>query len=131
MIVLDCSYALALVMPDESLPASVGRVIEDRLAAPFIWPVEIASAMRTAVRRSRLLVPEVSALCAKVDRFEVEVVAPWHDSAERFFEVASSHDLTPYDALYLELALQRHCALATRDAALARAARRVGVRVHD
>ena len=131
VIVLDSSYALALVMPDESRPASVGKVIQDRLAAPFIWPVEIASAMRNAVRRSRVLSHEVTALCADVDRFEVEVVAPWHDHAQRYFEVAQSHDLTPYDAMYLDLALQRHCALATRDEALAQAARRVGIRVHD
>jgi predicted nucleic acid-binding protein len=41
------------------------------------------------------------------------------------------HDLTPYDAMYLELALQWRCPLATRDAELASAARRAGVTVHD
>ncbi len=131
VIVLDSSYALALVMPDESRPASMRSVLQERLAAPFIWPVEIANAMRTAVRRSRVLGHEVTALCAEVDGFEVEVVAPWDDRALGYFEVAQSHDLTTYDALYLDLALQRRCALATRDTALARAARHVGVHVHD
>ena len=130
MIVLDCSYALALVMPDEVRPASVSTVIRERLAAPFIWPVEIANAMRNAVRRRRVLSHEVTSLCAEVDELEVEVVAPWHDVARRYFEVALTHDLTTYDAMYLELAQMRHGALATRDAVLAEAARRVGIRVH-
>ena len=63
MIILDCSYALALVMPDEVRPASVHKVIRERLAAPFIWPVEIANAMRNAVRRRRVLSHEATALC--------------------------------------------------------------------
>ena len=130
MIILDCSYALALVMPDEVRPASVHKVIRERLAAPFIWPVEIANAMRNAVSRRRVLSHEATALCADVDEFEVEVVAPWHDVARRYFEVAQTHDLTTYDAMYLELAQQRAGDLATRDAALAEAARRVGIRVH-
>ena len=131
MIVLDSSYALALVMPDEAQPASVARVIQDRLTSPFIWPVEIANAMRNSVRRNRVTSDEVMALCAEVEAFEVEIVAPWSDSTQRYFEMAHSHALTPYDALYLDLALQRHCAIATRDGALAQAARRVGIYVHD
>ncbi len=129
MIVMDSSYALALVMPDESRPASVSQVMQDRLLAPFIWPVEIANAMRNAVRRGRLLEDEVSGLCADVGEFDIEIVAPWHDSAQRYFEVAQAHQLTPYDAMYLDLALQRRCALATRDEALRQAARNVGVPV--
>ena len=54
MIVLDSSYALALVMPDETRPASMAQVLPQRLTAPFIWPVELANAMRNAVRRARL-----------------------------------------------------------------------------
>ena len=131
MIVLDSSYALALVMPDEAQPASVARVIQDRLTAPFIWPIEIANAMRNAVRRSRVTSDEVTALCAEVEAFEIEVVPPWNNNTQRYFEIAHSHALTPYDALYIDLALQRHCALATRDAALAQAARRIGIHVHD
>ena len=129
MIVLDSSYALALVMRDEARPESLPEVLKDRLIAPFIWPVEIANAMRTAVRRGRLLETEVTSLCADVNEFDVEIVAPWHTEAQRYFEVAQTHDLTPYDALYLDLALQRRCKLATRDEALTRAARRVGVPV--
>ena len=131
MIVLDSSYALALILPDEDRPVSLKQVILDRLVAPSIWPIEFANAMRNGVRRGRIRELEVAGLCADVGEFEVEVVAPTHDSPQRYFEVAQTHDLTPYDAMYLDLAMQRRCALATCDEALAAAARRVGVVVHD
>lgn len=130
MIVMDSSYALALVMRDEARPGSVGQVMQERLLAPFIWPVEIANALRNAVRRKRLVEDEVAAVCADVGEFDVEIVSPWHDTAQRYFDVAQAHRLTPYDATYLELALRRRCALATRDEALTLAARRLGVPVH-
>ncbi len=42
---------------------------------------------------------------------------------------ALSHDLTAYDAAYIDLAAQRRCALATLDERLAQAARNVGLDV--
>lgn len=131
MIVLDSSYALALVMPDETRPSSLMAVLRERLLTPFLWPLEIANAMRSAVRRGRLLPPEVTGLFAAVEAFDIEVVPPAHHLPQRHFETCRTHDLTPYDALYLDLALERRCALATRDAALAHAARHVGLTVHD
>jgi predicted nucleic acid-binding protein len=131
VIVLDSSYTLALVMPDESRPPSMAKVMFDRLAAPSIWPIEIANAMRNGVRRGRVRADEVVGLCADIAEFDVEVVPAAHHDPQRYFEAAQAHDLTPYDAMYLELALQRRYALATRDEALALAARRVGVEVYS
>jgi predicted nucleic acid-binding protein len=42
-------------------------------------------------------------------------------------DLARSEGLSSYDASYLELAMRRGVPLATKDDALARAARRVGV----
>lgn len=131
MIVIDCSYALALVMPDEERPASMLAVLRESLAVPVIWPLEIANALRTSLRRGRLQERQIAGLCADVGDFEVEVMAPSHAQPKRHLDAALTHDLTPYDALYLDLALQRRCALATRDAALAAAAARAGVTVHQ
>jgi len=130
LIVIDSSYALALVMPDEERPASMREVLQDGLAAPMIWPIEIASAMRTSLRRGRLNERQVAGLCADVGEFEVEVVAAVHALPRRYLDAALVHDLTPYDAMYLELALLRRGGLATRDAALAAAAERAGLTVH-
>ena len=130
MIVIDSSYALALVMPDEARPASIGDVLPQSLATPTIWPLEIANAMRTSLRRGRLEAPQVEVLCERLSELEIDVVSTVHDSPAKYFEAAQAHGLMPYDAMYLELALQWRAALATRDATLAAAAQRAGVAVY-
>lgn len=130
VIVIDSSYALALVLPNATRPASAALVFGQALAAPALWPIEIANALRNSVRRRRFKADEAIALCREVGDWEVMIAALAHDDPARHLEFAQAHDLTPYDAQYLALALQRSAALATRDAALGRAATRVGLLVH-
>jgi predicted nucleic acid-binding protein len=127
LIILDSSYAMALVMPDEVQPPSVGTVLADELAAPFIWPLEIASALRMNIRRGRLTADDSDALFKRIGSLRVEVLGPPHALAQRHFDAAQEHDLTPYDATYITMALQFSAALATRDRALAAAATRIGI----
>ena len=127
MIVLDSSYALALVLPDEARPPSMLTVLGARLAAPMIWPLEIANALRTNLRRGRLGESSVDELCRRLAELQVDVIAASHVQPRRHLDAAQTHDLTPYDATYLVLAQQLSAALATRDANLASAARRAGI----
>jgi predicted nucleic acid-binding protein len=131
VIVLDCSYTLAMVMPDEARPSTLWAVMDARLFAPAIWHVEVANALRNGVRRGRLLETDVQAVCAHVEAFEVETSPASDLGVRQRYLAAQAHDLTAYDAAYLELALQRRCALATLDNQLASAARRAGVAVLD
>lgn len=130
-VVIDSSYALACLLPDESSPQTMSTVLGQALVAPFIWPIEIASAMRNNVRRRRLRRSEAEALSRSVTALGAKILAPWHDDPERYLGVALAHDLTPYDAIYIDLCLAERAALATRDAALSRAAARVGIRTHS
>lgn len=131
MIVLDCSYTLAMVLPDESRPRDLDLVLRSRLFAPLIWPIEVANALRNVVRRRRLEGADVPAVCSRIEACEVEIAVTGDGSVRGHYLAASGHELTAYDALYLELAVQRRCALATLDAELATAARRAGVTVLD
>lgn len=130
MIVVDSSFALALVMPDEAQPPSTRTVLEDDLAAPFIWPLEIASALRNNVRRGRLTDSAAEMLFRRIASLRVDVIGPPHHLPQRHYEAAREHELTPYDATYLTTAQQFSAALATRDEALAAAAARLGIAVH-
>ena len=130
MIVLDSSYAMALTMPDEARPVTSTQVLAERLAAPFVWPLEIANAMRSNLRRGRLLPSGIDVLFTRLMALQVDVAAPAHVLPRRHFEAAQRHDLTPYDASYLALAEQLSATLATRDSALAAAAARVGIATH-
>lgn len=128
MIVIDSSYALACLMPDERRPDSMDAVLREPLVAPFIWPVELANAMRTGLRRKRFNLAKARELAAVVADFDAQIVSPFHDDAPRYFESAMAHDLTSYDVLYIDLCLKQSLPLATRDEALTRAAARVGIR---
>ena len=127
LIVLDSSYVMALVMPDEVQPPSMATVLADELTAPFIWPLEIASAMRMNLRRGRLTPDDSEALFKRIANLRVEVMGPPHALPQRHVDAAQEHELTPYDTTYITMALQFSAALATRDRALAAAAARIGI----
>jgi predicted nucleic acid-binding protein len=131
LIVLDSSYAMALVMPGEAQPASMATVLADDLAAPFIWPLEIASAMRLSLKRGRLTSDGVDALLKRIASLRVDVIGPLHTLPQRHLDAAQEHELTPYDATYITMAAQFSAALATRDRALAAAAAHLGTQTSE
>lgn len=128
MIVIDSSYALACLMPDERRPNSMEHVLGEPLLAPFIWPVEVANAMRNSVLRKRMTPSTALDLGAALAGFEAAIASPLHDDPTRYFESAASHGLTAYDAIYVDLCLRQGAPLASRDDALLRAAGRAGIR---
>lgn len=93
---------------------------------PPLWECELANVARTAVVRkvlsekdARLSVSYVLGLPVSVDR---SPVAP-----DRLLAIALAHDLTAYDAAYLELALRLKLPIAARDGKLRTAAEKSGV----
>lgn len=128
-VVLDSSYAMAMALPDEVPPVTEAEVLGQDLVAPHLFPVEIANAALNSVRRHRYPPEDADKVCATVEALRVNVVAP-SDAGPRYFaRLALAHDLSAYDAMYLDLALALRCPLATADARLAAAARRAGVEV--
>lgn len=128
-VVLDSSYALALALPDETPPASSDDVLAHTLIAPHLFPLEIATAALNTVRRRRYRPHEADEICEAIESLGVEVLAPPDVGPRHYLRMALAHGLSAYDTLYLDLALARHCPLATCDATLGAAARKVGVEV--
>ncbi len=129
--VLDCSVAMAWVFPDESSePTDRLRdsLIDARAFVPSLWPVEVGSVLLAAARRGRIGVGEWPVICASLDALPIEIEPV---STSRVWglalALADRHDLSVYDAAYLELALRMRLPLATLDRALAAAARAAGV----
>lgn len=132
-LVLDGSAALAAVLPTEQSPhalAILDRVAAESALVPVIWPTEVANGLLQAERRGRLTeefrlrrLGDFSRLPVVVD-FDSHHLA-WSDTSR----LAAQHELTVYDASYLELALRLRLPLATLDKALAAAASRERVPV--
>jgi predicted nucleic acid-binding protein len=129
--VLDASFALTWCFDDETT-GRADQVLRDLRSdyslVPAIWPLEIANGLVVAERRGRIdaaIRDEFLGLLMTID-IRVETVDVVHTFAV-VLDLARREGLTSYDAAYLDLALRERLPLATRDAALAEAARRVGV----
>jgi len=132
--VIDASMTLAWGLPDESSATAdrFWKEVESGLPVfvPALWWFECANALVVARRRGRLddrLAQRMSSLLAALP---VETAAaPAGDGLLRLQVLAVKHDLSAYDAAYLDLVLTRTAGLATLDRRLADAARRDGITI--
>jgi len=129
--VLDCSVTMAWVFPDEATEATNqlrDSLEESRAFVPSLWPVEVGNVLLVATRRNRIRVNDWREIRASLEALPIEIdpvttSRVWGSS----LELARTHQLSVYDAMYLELAMRLQLPLATLDRALHRAARTVGV----
>jgi predicted nucleic acid-binding protein len=132
-IVIDASVALAWCFPDEASDYADGVLValEDRTAmVPAIWPVEIANALLVGERRKRIRQPEVRRFVDLLKGLRIlEDGQPFADAVSNILPLAREHDLSAYDAAYLDVAVRHGTPLATLDAALQKAARAAGVKI--
>ena len=126
--VVDCSATAAWVLADEdsnSADIALDEVVEHGALAPALWWVEIRNVLLRSERLGRISQDDAESALASLAELRIRL-----DHAPRGAEVlrlARAHDLTAYDAVYLELALREERSLATLDRALARAAAAAGV----
>lgn len=129
--ILDCSVAMAWVFPDEASEETArlrDALVDDRAFVPSLWPIEVGSVLLAAPRRGRIDTDEWPHICSNLDALPIEIepvsVSRAWDPA---LTLAHQHDLSIYDATYLELSLRMRLPLATLDRTLAAAARAAGV----
>jgi predicted nucleic acid-binding protein len=129
--VLDCSIVMAWAFEDEAdaYAESVGDAMPDvRAFVPALWPLEVANCLLVGERRKRTTEVKVLQFLAEVRTMPIvvdEQTAPraWRET----LVLARTHQLSVYDAAYLELASRRGLPLATLDRKLKAAAAAVGV----
>jgi len=130
-LVLDCSVALAWLLPDEdSKPAQavLDRVVASRAWVPTLWRLEMANSLQSAIRRHRIDAAFRDASLADLELLNIQVDPDtagfaWRDT----LRLSDTYGLTVYDAAYLELALRLSLPLASQDAQLRRAATKCDV----
>ena len=133
-LVVDASTALGFLMGDER-PSQAVRAIEalERGVPTWVpshWALEVANGMLTAERRRRISRADATEALDVLGQLPIEIDGETgRRAAGEITALARQYGLTIYDAAYLELALRRGAALATTDAALAKAARKAGAEV--
>ena len=131
MIVIDNSIVLAWCLADEQdalAETAMQDVGEHGGAVPGIWWYEIRNALVVNERRGRLTSADTHATLA--DLRDVALYIDYNHDGDVVLELARRHELSVYDAAYLELAQRRGLALATLDRRLSRAAVTAGVAIH-
>ena len=111
---------------DQYTQAVANRLAVDQANAPVLWTMELANVLRTACRRASLTAQKAQQMLEQIARLPIDAT---HQAAPPAVLLALSlrFDLSAYDAAYLELALRLQQPIATRDRALAEAARLAGV----
>jgi predicted nucleic acid-binding protein len=134
--IADASVAVGWVHPSQAThqtDAMLEAIAEgSTLEVPAIWPLEVANGLTVLVRRRKLSEGErrtglgwFLGLRLRIDH-EMASLA-----FSRLSELAATHQLSVYDAAYLELALRRKLVLGCKDSPLKKAAKQLGVALWD
>ena len=131
-IVIDASVTLSWCFPDEQTPVALNvldrlRVGEQALV-PAFWSLEVLNTLLIGERKGRITAEQTRAF---FDTLRVLSPALDYASLEQIAGpvqiICRDHRLTPYDALYAELAMRPGCPLATLDQPQREAAQALGV----
>jgi predicted nucleic acid-binding protein len=132
--IADSSVGVAWAVHSQASDAT--DELLDRVAAgiplvvPALWPFEVANSLLALLRRKKILAADrdraLSALASLPLMIDDE--GP-RLALGKISELAKEHGLSVYDATYLELAVRRKIALASRDQALCKAAERSRVKL--
>lgn len=131
-IVVDASMTLSWCFPDEQSLASLDLL--DRLKSgaqavvPSFWMIEVLNSLLVGERRGRIapnqthaFFDDLRSLRPVIDHLSLEHVAGPVQA------ICRDHHLTPYDALYVELAQRSDYPLATLDQRQQDAAHALGI----
>lgn len=131
MIVVDTSVAMSWLFPDErEFGARLAPLRDATGVAPALFPFEVCNAFQMAVRRGRVLADDALAAIELFYELGIEIEPPPSGAAaKRIVALCGAHDITAYDAAYLELALRKGAALATYDERLRLVATKAGITV--
>jgi predicted nucleic acid-binding protein len=132
--VLDASVALAWCFSDEADPYADAIAKEFPDVAPVVptlWHLEVANVLLVGERKDRCDPADTATWTAYLASLPITVDE--QTSSRAFSDIltlARTHNLSVYDAAYLELALRRRLPLATLDAPLRTAAAAAGVTLY-
>ena len=130
--IADASVAVGWVHPAQATTqtaAMLDAIGEGAtLEVPALWSLELANALTVLVRRRKLTEDERQTGLGWLRGLRLRVD---HEMASlafsRLSELATTHQLSVYDAAYLELAQRRKLVLGCKDGPLRKAAKQSGV----
>lgn len=129
-LVIDCSVSAVWCLTDESSEVAdkiLKLLANDEAIVPSLWITEMANVLVTAERRGRITPADSTRALELLQNLPIRIDSADIMTLNACRLLAREHDLSAYDAAYLELAQRAGLPLATMDHSLAAAARRSGV----
>ena len=133
MIVLDASLMLEWLVGKDgrmAFPDIYEALSQVPVFVPSHWPLEIGNTLRPELRSRKLSVADFYLIMDEFDGVDIRVQSSFElDEIGPLAQFAVAHDLTTYDAAYVQLALQLGASLATLDRAMRAAAAALNIPV--
>ncbi|MGA3264955.1 MAG: type II toxin-antitoxin system VapC family toxin [Terracidiphilus sp.] len=130
-LVLDASATLAWLLPEEltgAITAAFDLIADDCAWVPSLWRIEVANSLSVKLLRGRITPQRRREFLDDLKLLPIYCDQETNDHVwGKTLELADRHNLTVYDATYLELALRLSLPLAALDDDLRKAAQREGV----
>jgi predicted nucleic acid-binding protein len=125
--VADASATLPWCFEEEATPATEALLERLRAGEPAVvpahWSTEVMNGLIMAVRRGRIDLERVARFAYDLAALPIRIEPAYAPAAwDAVIQVATRHQLTVYDAAYLELAERTGLPLATLDGDLRKAA---------
>lgn len=129
-VIVDASVTLAWIFGEDDPPKGEAEILEKTpLVAPALWKIEVVNAVLVKERRKQLTEAQGSRFLNALESLDIDIVASApRQGLEELALLARAHQLTAYDAVYLDLAIMTGLPLYTYDRNLQKAAKRVGVK---
>ncbi len=131
--VVDNSVVMTWCFKDENTQYSdfiLNKLESAAAIVPSVWPLEVTNVLLVAERRKRISEADSTRFIALLSELQISVE---QESPERMikeiYALARKHNLSSYDASYLDLAMRKGLPIATLDKNLLAAANRSKVSI--
>lgn len=134
LFVLDCSVTMGWVFDDEKTDyteAVLNSLAENKAIVPYLWELEVVNVLIVAERRGRITQAQTAHALSLLSSLPILMDTSAKHGLTTISTLAREHQLSAYDAAYLELALREGAAIATLDKKLECAAQNCGVKLHE
>ncbi len=132
-VVTDMSVVLAWFFEEEHTKRALDvldRIEQEGMLVPPLWWSELENGILMGERRGRKTGVDSAAFLKLVRALPIQTDdVPRHRISDEILKIGRGHQLTAYDAAYVELAQRQSDGLATFDVAIRRCARALGLKV--
>lgn len=127
--VVDNSVVMTWCFQDEANPyadAILNKLAKATAVVPPIWPLEVTNVLLVAERKGRLHEADSLRFLSLLSQLPIDVDRSWPERLMKdILSMGRAHNLSSYDASYIELAMRQGLPIATLDRNLLEAASQI------